>query len=301
MSKDSFMVNPSRRRGAALTVLLCLFPFMALSAVFIVQPFVRTAIVSVWQGYDLLDDREFVFSLSNYRQLMKDEWFRQGILNTLRYTLWAVPGMLAVGMAVSLAMNAMKGRIMRRLVLVALFLPMITSGSAIGYSWRYMFHERIGLINYLLSIPGVKAIRWLSDIRVTMTTLLIFGIWRGTPLTTLLLYTGLSEIDPHLIEAAEIDGASKGQAVLHIIIPLWSGTILAACVINAIGSLKLFDELFYLFQGKPGPYYNMNTIIYYIYENMRMPRSVNLASAASMVLVTPVILLGLLRRRNSRR
>lgn len=201
----------------------------------------------------MLDTGKFSFSLSNYKSLFDDDWFWKGAKNTTIYMIYAVP--ITVCISIILALEIKAVNCMRRLVIISFFFPMITSGSAIGYVWRYMFHERVGLLNYCFSSIGITPVRWLSDIRFTMVSMLVFGVWKAVPLATLLLYSGLSQIDDSLSEAASIDGANRGQVIFYIILPLWLNTVFAVTLINAINFIKVFDELFFLFQGKPGPFY----------------------------------------------
>lgn len=293
MLSGSFLGKFSKRYREIFIFTFCLFPFLSLSVLFIVWPFLQAVIVSFWGDYNMLFEQGFTFSLQHYIRLFSDKWFYQAVRNTVMYTCWTTLFTMGLSMLISILLYYMKR--MQYLILIALFLPLITSASAIGYTWRYMFHERVGLFNYLLSFLHVVPIKWLSNGSMTIITLIIFGVWRSLPLSIYLLYVGLSNIDPHLIEAATIDGANTRQCVLHIIIPLWRNVVLVVSLINSINFLKVFDELFYLFQGKPGPFYNMYTMIYYIYENMRSPVTTSIASAASVVFVAPVVALGVLQ------
>jgi multiple sugar transport system permease protein len=61
-------------------------------------------------------------------------------------------------------------------------------------------------------------------------------------------------------------------------------TIFLVCIINTISCFKVFSELYPLFNGKPGPFNNLYTVVYYIRFAMMENRKYGIAAAAAIIL-----------------
>ena len=167
----------------------------------------------------------------------------------------------------------------------AYFLPMVTSVTAVGLTWKYMFNYKFGVINWLLEIFHVEPVNWLQDPSANFWALAIYGIWSMMPFTIILLLSGLQNIDPMFYTAARVDGARDLRIFFRITVPLLSPTIFLVLIINSISAFKVFNELFPLFSG-PGVGKNLYTMVYYIYDQFRgrTPPKYGYAAAAAIIL-----------------
>ena len=68
----------------------------------------------------------------------------------------------------------------------------------------------------------------------------------------LIYYTGIKNIDPVVYEAAKIDGATEGQAFLHITLPLMKPVIKYNVTLAVISALKQMETVYLLTNGGPG-------------------------------------------------
>ena len=84
--------------------------------------------------------------------------------------------------------------------------------------------------------------------------------------------------------AAKVDGAKPAKIFFRITVPLLSPTIFLVSIMNTISSFKVFSELFPLFNGKPGPYFNLYTVVYYIRYAMMEKRKYGYAAAGAVIL-----------------
>ena len=91
-------------------------------------------------------------------------------------------------------------------------------------------------------------------------------VWRSLGYYAFLYLAGLQNIPEQLYEAAEIDGASLGQKIRHITIPLLAPTTLFISITSIIGGFQLFAEPLTLTNGG-GPMDTTKTIVLFIYEN----------------------------------
>jgi multiple sugar transport system permease protein len=211
-----------------------------------------------------------------------DDKFRQSLINTFLYVLFVVPLSTAIAVFVAYLLNQkIKGIAFFQ---TAFFMPMVTSITAVGLIWRFMYNQNYGVFNYILSLFGIEKIGWLTDSAWSLVALVIFGIWNILPFTIILLLSGLQNIDQMYYTAAKVDGAKPAKIFFRITVPLLSPTIFLVSIMNTISSFKVFSELFPLFNGKPGPYFNLYTVVYYIRYAMMEKRKYGYAAAGAVIL-----------------
>ena len=259
-----------------------LLPFMLFLIVFTIYPVINVFILSFKENYSYLRGTFDGWSLENYKEVLSDDKFKQSMINTFLYVLFVVPVSTAIATFIAHLLNQkIKGIAFFQ---TAFFMPMVTSITAVGLIWRFMYNKKYGVFNYFLSLFGVEPIGWLTDSAWSLVALVIFGIWNILPFTIILLLAGMQNIDEMYYTAAKVDGAKPAKIFFRITVPLLSPTIFLVSIMNTISSFKVFSELFPLFNGKPGPYFNLYTVVYYIRYAMMEKRKYGYAAAAAVIL-----------------
>ena len=264
---------------------LYLLPFFLGVAIFTLYPVVNVVLMSFQEDYSMLTRTYSGWGFGNYIKTLNDPNFWQAIGNTLHYVLLVVPISLVLSLIIANLLNQkLKGSAFFQSIF---FMPMVTSVTAVGLAWKFMFNNR-GVINYLLGFFGVeKAIPWLRSAQggaYNMTALVIFGIWNILPFTIILLLSGLQNIDPQYRIAAKVDAATNLRIFFRITVPLLAPTIFLVCIVNTISCFKVFSELYPLFGGNPGAMGNLYTVVYYIRTSMMQYQDYGVASAAALIL-----------------
>jgi len=259
-----------------------LLPFMLFLIVFTIYPVINVFILSFKENYSYLRGTFDGWSLENYKEVLSDDKFKQSMINTFLYVLFVVPVSTAIATFIAHLLNQkIKGIAFFQ---TAFFMPMVTSITAVGLIWRFMYNKKYGVFNYFLSLFGIEPIGWLTDSAWSLVALVIFGIWNILPFTIILLLAGMQNIDEMYYTAAKVDGAKPAKIFFRITVPLLSPTIFLVSIMNTISSFKVFSELFPLFNGKPGPYFNLYTVVYYIRYAMMEKRKYGYAAAAAVIL-----------------
>lgn len=259
-----------------------LLPFMLFLIVFTIYPVINVFILSFKENYSYLRGTFDGWSLENYKEVLSDDKFKQSMINTFLYVLFVVPVSTAIATFIAHLLNQkIKGIAFFQ---TAFFMPMVTSITAVGLIWRFMYNKKYGVFNYFLSLFGIEPIGWLTDSAWSLVALVIFGIWNILPFTIILLLAGMQNIDEMYYTAAKVDGAKPSKIFFRITVPLLSPTIFLVSIMNTISSFKVFSELFPLFNGKPGPYFNLYTVVYYIRYAMMEKRKYGYAAAAAVIL-----------------
>lgn len=270
---------------------LYLLPFAVGLGLFTVYPILNVFLISFKEKYSLLTGDFLQYGFDNYRFILNDRYFVNGLRNTAIYVLTVVP--VSTGLSIFFALLLNKKLRFNPVFQTAFFLPMVTSVIAVGLAWKWMYNYDYGVFNFFLATFRVDPINWLNNPRYGLLAVIIYGIWSYLPFTIILLLAGLQNINPLYATAARIDGASPWKIFTRITLPLLAPTVGLVLIVNMISASKVFSELFPLFNGKPGASYSLYTVVYYIYELFYVKVRLGQASAAAIVLFVIVLVLTL--------
>ncbi len=282
---------------------LYLSPFLIFIIIFTLYPVINVFTISFKENYSYLRGTFSKINFENYKYVLTDEKFTSGLRNTALYVLFVVPISTAISLFFANLLNKkIKGSAIFQ---TAFFLPMVTSVTAVGLIWRLMYNQQYGIINWLLSKFGIEKIGWVTESRWSLLALIIFGTWNILPFTIIILLSGMQNINELYYTVARVDGAKPARIFFRITVPLLSPTIFLVSIVNTITCFKVFSELYPLFYGKPGPYYNLYTVVYYIRYAMMEKRKYGYAAAAAVILFLCIFLVTLielyLKKRMSRK
>lgn len=261
---------------------LYLSPFLIFIIIFTLYPVINVFTISFKENYSYLRGTFSHINFENYKYVLTDEKFTSGLKNTALYVLFVVP----VSTAISLFFANLLNKKVRGSAIfqTAFFLPMVTSVTAVGLIWRLMYNQQYGIINWVLTKFGIEKIGWVTESRWSLLALIIFGTWNILPFTIIILLSGMQNINELYYTVARVDGAKPARIFFRITVPLLSPTIFLVSIVNTITCFKVFSELYPLFYGKPGPYYNLYTVVYYIRYAMMEKRKYGYAAAAAVIL-----------------
>ena len=271
---------------------LYLSPFLIFIIVFTLYPVINVFTISFKENYSYLRGTFKAINFENYKYVLTDDKFTSGLRNTALYVLFVVPVSTAIALFFANLLNKkVRGSAIFQ---TAFFLPMVTSVTAVGLIWRLMYNQQYGIINWLLSKFGIEKIGWVTESRWSLLALIIFGTWNILPFTIIILLSGMQNINETYYTVARVDGAKPMRIFFRITVPLLSPTIFLVCIVNTISCFKVFSELYPLFYGKPGPYYNLYTVVYYIRYAMMEKRKYGYAAAAAVILFLCIFVVTLL-------
>ena len=277
-----------------------LLPFLVGVGVFTLYPMIRVLVMSFQENYHLTGNNlgaSTGWGLGNYKFILSgrgSDQFMRSLRNTALYVLFTVPITAAIAIVVAYLLNQ-KSKL-NALFQTAYFMPMVTTATAVGLVWRWLFNQNYGLINALITFftrffGAPQNINWLqtgaTNHSIPMTVLIIYGVWSSLPFTIILLLSGLQNIDEHLYTVAKVDGSKPARIFFKITVPLLSPTIGLVLIINSISAFKVYTDVFVLWNGTPEDY-QMETVAWYIYNNITSNfdgmHSLGFAAAAAMVL-----------------
>ena len=271
---------------------LYLSPFLIFIIIFTLYPVINVFTISFKENYSYLRGTFKALNFENYKYVLTDDKFTSGLRNTALYVLFVVPVSTAISLFFANLLNKkVKGSAIFQ---TAFFLPMVTSVTAVGLIWRLMYNQQYGIINWLLAKFGIEKIGWATESRWSLLALIIFGTWNILPFTIIILLSGMQNINETYYTVARVDGAKPARIFFRITVPLLAPTIFLVSIVNTISCFKVFSELYPLFYGKPGPYYTLYTVVYYIRYAMMEKRKYGYAAAAAVILFLCIFVVTLL-------
>ena len=235
-------------------------PAVILIAVFALIPIGWSLLLSL-QANNLIAPAHYV-GLANYRALAKDPQFRSAIGHTLLYTVVFVPVSVFGALGLAVALNRRIRGI--RLYRLAVFVPLVTSTVATGIIFLWLLDPTFGLVNYLLHALGLPQQQFLQDPNQALWCIVAMTVWGWLGFDVIIYLAALQGIPADLLEAAEMDGASRLSAFRSIVVPLLGPATLFLVVWSTINALQLFDEIYVTTRG--GPLGSTTVIVYYLYQ-----------------------------------
>ena len=136
-------------------------------------------------------------------------------------------------------------------MIALIMIPWITSGLIAAFSFKFIFDDSFGIINYILEYLGFSAISWLSDPNIVIWSIIIANVWYGTPFTILFLTAGLLSINPSIYESAKVDGASKFKSFIYLTLPMIKSFIIIDVILITIWSINFFEIPLIMTGGNP--------------------------------------------------
>lgn len=238
--------------------------------------------------------------LRNYTQLLQTPLFWQALRNTFYFALVGGPISIGVSLAAALLLNNRLVRF-KGLFRTIYFAPFVTTLVAVAIVWRYLYHTRYGLLNWVLGIFGAGPIDWLGDPRWAMPAIILMTVWKSFGYNMLIFIAGLQAIPEELYEAARIDGATALQRFRHVTLPQLAPTLVFVTVITMIGFFQLFVEPYVMTNG--GPLRSTTSVVLLMYEEgfrwWRMGHAAAVAFILFVVILAATLLQLALQKREA--
>jgi multiple sugar transport system permease protein len=256
-------------------------PGLILFAIFTVYALYTSFMLS-FQEWNLIDPDKRFIGLDNYREVLRDENFHEAIRNTVYFAILSVPLTMFIALFLAMLLNAkIRGLSIFR---TAFYLPVITPlvVAAIIWTWLYQADADSGMLNYYLLQLGIihEPVYWLGDRATAMPAVSAMNIWKGIGFNMIVYLAGLQAVPQEFYEAADVDGAGWWAKFRRITVPLIAPTTFFLLVINTIGAMKAFTQIFVMTQGgPPGPGGATTTITYWIYQQAFVYFKMGYASA----------------------
>lgn len=193
--------------------------------------------------------RRFIW-FGNYIEALGDPLFRHSVRVTFSYAFGVAALEVAIGLFVALLLHrrGWLSTVTRSLFVV----PMVLTPVVTAMMWRALLNPSFGPMNWVLGLVGFGPYEWHASPDTVWASLVMIDVWQWLPFPTLLILSGLMSLPDEPYEASQVDGASWGQQLRHLTLPMLRPIMVAAFFLRFLDALKVFDTVFVLTRGGPG-------------------------------------------------
>lgn len=172
---------------------------------------------------------------------------------TAHFVFWTILFQTVIGFALAYLIDRkFRGHAFWTTIIL---IPMMLSPAVVGNFWKFLYQPQIGLFNYIVSFfTGVppSSFEMLGSVTLAPWAIIIVDTWMWTPYVMLICLAGLRSIPDYILEAAEVDRASRWRQFWSITLPMALPFIMLAVLFRGIENFKMFDMVMLLTGGGPG-------------------------------------------------
>lgn len=183
------------------------------------------------------------------------------IRNTLGYYfLFTAVGTVA-NVALAIALHECVFKRFAKVTQTIMIMPTFISFIAVTYIVNALLNNSTGMINNMLKSFGLSPVNWYISPRHWPAILTTVNLWKTTGYGSILYLSALAGMDQEIFEAAEIDGASKGQQIRYITLPMLTGMISILLLLGLGGIMHSNTGLHYQVTKNVGLLYSTTQTI----------------------------------------
>ena len=223
--------------------LLLLSPILVVYILFFALPVVSSMFFSLTNFNGISLDFKWM-GLKNYDVAFHDRVFRKAMVNTFLFALGAtvLQNFFAILFALALNSKLKLQGFMRMLV----FAPCMLSPIVVAFIWQFIYMPD-GILNKLLGTD----ITWLGNRKTALICVVVAHVWMWIGYSATIYMSNLQSISSDILEAADIDGASRWQKFKRIILPMLAPATTINITLAFTQSLKVFDIVYAMTNGGP--------------------------------------------------
>jgi raffinose/stachyose/melibiose transport system permease protein len=257
-------------------------PGLLMYGFFIIFPIISSFVVSFteWSGFGM----PIFVGLKNYLTIIQDPIFLHGARNNILIVGISVFGQIPIGF--TLAYIQYRKMVRGEAFFTAMiFLPVTINVVVVALLWQQIFSP-VGLYPALMRIikdDPRYILKIFEDKTYAIVPILFVILWMYTGIYLIIFLANLQKINPSVIEAAIIDGASEGQILGYVILPSMLGVVFTAALLAITGSLNSFGLIYAMTTGGPAHY--TEVIAIYLYNHTFRYYKYGYGSAISMMIV----------------
>ncbi|MDO4298729.1 MAG: sugar ABC transporter permease [Lachnospiraceae bacterium] len=222
-------------------------PATVLFCAVVILPFIYGLYLTFTSWDGISKSKPFV-GLANYIAAFQDTAYWQALGRTLIYSVIAVVFVNIVAFFLAyLVTSGIKGQNFFR---AGFFIPNLIGGIVLGYVWKFVFNRAFVALGQSLSI-GALSTSWLATTNGAMLCLIIVSVWQYAGYMMLIYVAGFMSVSKSLMEAAQIDGCTKGQATINVTIPLMRSSFVQCLFLTITRCFMVYDVNLSLTKGEP--------------------------------------------------
>lgn len=262
-------------------------PAMFILIMLLVVPLGYTLYCSLFK-LDYLVKGKFL-GLGNYIKLFKDVRIRNSLVFTFEITIISTALSVIIGLILALWVDREHGFLAYLIEMFGL-IPWVISMMVAALLWRWLFNGDLGLFNMILKALGHDAIYVVENKTSAIIALIFVLTWRLVGYAMIMILAGLKSLDPSVIEAAKMDGATPFQMLWHIKLPLIKTQVLLSTIVLTVSNFTNNTVPKVLTSGGPNDATNVITLFQYNFGFRYYQFGTSAALSIVIMLITSLII-----------
>lgn len=184
----------------------------------------------------------------NFERLFSSYWFPIILKNTLTISLLSLVIGFPIPIMLALLLNEVRSNKFRSMVQTFSYAPHFISMVVMCGMVAMFLSPTTGVVNKLLNALGMESVFFMQEAGLFKWVYVLSGVWQGTGWSSVIYFAALSGVDKSLLEAADMDGATRLQKIWHVNLPVILPTILVMLILQCGSLLSVGYEKAYLLQ-----------------------------------------------------
>jgi putative aldouronate transport system permease protein len=167
-----------------------------------------------------------------FKEFFSSVYFFRLLRNTFLISFYSIIWGFPIPIIFALLLNEVENEFFKRFVQTVSYLPYFISTVVVVGMLINFLSPTGGIINILLEKLGRESIHFMMSKEWFRTIYISSGIWQSFGFSSIIYIAALSDVDPNLYEAAEIDGAGRWRKIINISIPSILPTIVILLILS---------------------------------------------------------------------
>jgi len=160
--------------------------------------------------------------------------FKDVLLNTIGLSIYQLLLLFPLPIILALMLNQLKNGPFKKIAQTITYAPFFISMVVLVAMFKTMMSPVNGVFNHIIRSMGGDAIHFFGEASWGKSLYVLTGAWQSTGWSAVIYLAALTAVDPMIIEAATIDGASRFQKIIYIEIPTILPTIAILLIMTLV-------------------------------------------------------------------
>ena len=186
---------------------------------------------------------------AHFERFFRSPYFGSLLRNTFVISIYGLLACFPLPILLALSLNELKGTKVKKLAQTVTYAPYFISTVVMCGMLIAFLNPNTGIINKLIAALGGEPVPFLSEAALFPSIYVWSGVWQGTGWGSVIYFAALSGVDPQLLEAATLDGATRWQKIWYVNLPALMPTIVIMLIMNCGSLLSVGYEKAFLLQN----------------------------------------------------
>ncbi|MBM4359551.1 MAG: extracellular solute-binding protein [Deltaproteobacteria bacterium] len=174
---------------------------------------------------------------------------------TLAWTLANVTLHLAIGATLGVLLSRPVLRL-KAVYRVLLIVPWAVPSYVTALAWKGMFHRQFGAVTALILGArklglDLEPVDWFARFATAFAANVATNVWLGFPFMMVVTISAMTSLPSEVLEAAELDGATRWQRFTRVVLPILRPTMMPAVALGSVWTFNMFNVVFLVSGGEP--------------------------------------------------